>query len=302
MILKTRALKGASSLEEGLDALVLEGGPADHREEPHPHGGEPDRGLDLGDGRRLSGHELLEEGVVAGLVGGLRHFLDHHLAPVLRVLPEVGRDLLDPELGAQALVEVAAGLHLHEVNDAGVLVLLPERQLDGHRGLRGQPVVHGLDRVEEVGPHPVHLVDEGDAGDVVLVGLAPDRLRLGLDAGHRIEDRHRPVEDAERPLHLRGEVDVPGGVDDVDPVVLPEAGGSGGGDRDPPLLLLFHPVHGRRALVDLAELVVDPRVVEDPLGGRGLPGVDVRSDPDVPGALERGGAGHDRVLGAAYQR
>src|SRR5207247_4790481 len=72
-----------------------------------------------------------------------------------------------------------------------------------------------------------------------------------------------------------------------------EAGGGGGGDGDPPLLLLLHPVHGRGALVDLAELVVHPGVIEDPLGGGRLPGVDVGGDPDVAGPLEGRRSRHD---------
>jgi hypothetical protein len=80
---------------------------------------------------------------------------------------------------------------------------------------------------------------------------------------------------------------VPGRVDQVDAMIVPEAGRGGRGDRDPPLLLLLHPVHRRGALVDLAELVDLLRVEEDPLGHCRLAGVDVRDDPDVPGALER---------------
>ena len=51
----------------------------------------------------------------------------------------------------------------------------------------------------------------------------------------------------------------------------------------PRSLLLGHPVHRGRAVVDLADLVVAARVVEDPLGGGGLARVDVRHDPDVAG-------------------
>ena len=88
-------------------------------------------------------------------------------------------------------------------------------------------------------------------------------------------------------------------VDDVDPVLdagpLPEAGGGGGGDGDAPLLLLLHPVHGGRALMDLADLVVLPRVIEDALGRSRLPGIDVRHDADVAITIERGVAGHGSV-------
>ena len=72
---------------------------------------------------------------------------------------------------------------------------------------------------EEVGADAVHLVDEADAGDAVLVGLAPHRLGLRLDAGHGVEHGDRAVEHPQRPLDLDGEVDVAGRVDDVDPVV-----------------------------------------------------------------------------------
>ena len=71
----------------------------------------------------------------------------------------------------------------------------------------------------EVGADAVHLVHEADARHAVLVRLAPHRLRLGLDARHRIEHRDRAIEHAQRPLDFDGEVDVARGVDDVDAVV-----------------------------------------------------------------------------------
>jgi hypothetical protein len=75
-------------------------------------------------------------------------------------------------------------------------------------------------------------------------------------------------------------------VDDVDAMILPEAGRRGGRDGDAALLLLNHPVHRGRAFVDLTDLVVDAGVVEDALGARGLAGIDVRHDADVAGAFE----------------
>ena len=78
-----------------------------------------------------------------------------------------------------------------------------------------------VDAAVELGAGAVELVDEADAGHVVAVGLAPDRLGLRLDAGDAVEHRNRAVEHAQRALDLDGEVDVPGGVDDVDDVVRP---------------------------------------------------------------------------------
>src|SRR5689334_4145510 len=94
-------------------------------------------------------------------------------------------------------------------------------------------------------------------GHVVLVGLPPDRLRLRLHAGHRVEHRDRAVKHPKRALHFDGEVDVARRVDDVDRVVQPGGSRRGGRDRDAALLLLRHPVHGGRAIVDFTDLVVD---------------------------------------------
>ena len=71
---------------------------------------------------------------------------------------------------------------------------------------------------EKVGADLVHLVHERDAGDFVLVGLAPDRLALRLDAVAAVEHGDRAVEDAQRSLDLDREIDVAGSIDDVDAV------------------------------------------------------------------------------------
>ena len=144
----------------------------------------------------------------------------------------------------------------------------------------------------EVGADLVHLVDEHDARDVVAVGLAPDGFGLGLHALVAVEHRHRAVEHAQGTLHFDGEVHVAGGVDDVQALAVPDGGGGGGGDGDPPLLLLLHPVHGRGAVVDFADLMALAGVIEDPLGRRGLAGVDVRHDAEVAVVFDLVIAGH----------
>ena len=58
-----------------------------------------------------------------------------------------------------------------------------------------------------------------------------------------------------------GEVDVTGGVDDVHPMIAPEAGRGRRRDGNAALLLLDHPVHRRGAVVDLADFVVDAGVI-----------------------------------------
>ena len=73
---------------------------------------------------------------------------------------------------------------------------------------------------------------------------------------------------------------------------VPERGGRGRRDGDAALLLLLHPVHGRGAVVHLADLVALAGVIEDPLGRRGLAGIDVRHDAEVAVVLDRMAAGH----------
>jgi hypothetical protein len=248
---------------------------------------------------------VLEIGVQR-LVVVLGHFLQQLRAVLGRDLARVFRNVEGDDLLALLSLE-AQRLHLHQIDDAGELLLGADGHLDAD-GLGGEAVDDGLHRHEEVGADAIHLVDEADARDFVLVGLAPDGLALRLDAVDRVEHRAGAVEHAQRAFDLDGEVDVPRGVDDVDlvdvPMVAgfearqvgrrPEAGGGGGGDGDAALLLLLHPVHHGGAFVDLADLVADAGVEEDALGGRGLARIDVRHDADVAAALEGEGTGHGK--------
>ena len=172
-----------------------------------------------------------------------------------------------------------------EVDHAAEVALGADRQLHD-RGDRVEAVADHRDAALEVGADAVHLVDEAEPRDGVLVGLAPHGLGLGLDAGDRVEHRDRAVEDAQAALDLDGEVDVAGRVDDVDLAVAPLRGGRGRRDRDAALLLLDHVVHHRGAFVHLADLVGAAGVEEDALGRGGLARVDVGHDPDVAGLLE----------------
>jgi hypothetical protein len=111
---------------------------------------------------------------------------------------------------------------------------------------------------------------------------------LRLHAADRAVHHAGAVQHPHRALDFDREVDVPGCIDDVDAVLgevlvhpLPEAGGRGRGDRDAALALLFHPVHYGRAVVYLAHLVRNAGVEQDAFGGRGLTGINVRTDADV---------------------
>ena len=150
-----------------------------------------------------------------------------------------------------------ARLHADQIDEALEVVLRADRQLDGDR--LGAEALHDVvEALEEIGARLVHLVGEDDARNLVLVALAPDRLGLRLDALVGIEHAYRAVEHAQRALDLDGEIDVAGGVDDVEALAVPEGGRRGRRDGDAALLLLLHPVHGGRALMDFADLVALP--------------------------------------------
>ena len=102
------------------------------------------------------------------------------------------RDVDDLLLLAE-LVLVDDGLHPDQVDDPGEIGLRSNRQLHRHR-VRAEALDHGLERAIEVRADSVHLVDVGDSRDPVLVGLAPDGLRLRLDAGHGVKQGDRAVE------------------------------------------------------------------------------------------------------------
>ena len=267
-------------VEQRLHALVLEARAAeDGRERGALAAVEVERGLaDVGL-QAVHLDVLALEVVLHQLVVVLGDGLDQRGAAGLGGLLVLGRDVgLLPLLAEVVLVD--DGLHGDEVDDPAEVRLSADRQLDRDRD-GAEAVDHRLDALVEVRSDAVHLVDVGDPRDAVLVGLAPDRLGLRLDAGYGVEEGDRAVEHAQRALDLDGEVDVARRVDDVDPVVLPGRRGRGRRDRDAALLLLLHPVHDRSALVDLAHLVGPPRVVEDALGRRGLTGIDVSHDADV---------------------
>ena len=277
-------------VEQRLHALVLEGGAAQHRIEGAGQHGLADQPLQ----RRLVRLVAVEKGgqrIVVELDGGFHHLL----AIFLGLVDEVGRDVDIVELRAERLVVPDDALHLHEVDHALEVVLGADRQLDRDR-LRAEAVDDVGKAFEEVGAGLVHLVGEDDARHFILVALAPDGLGLRLDALVGIEHAHGAVEHAKRTLDLDGEVDVAGGVDDVQTLAVPEGRGRSRGDGDPALLLLLHPVHRRGTFVHFADLVALAGIIKNALGGRGLAGVDMRHDTEVAVVLDGMLAGHGLFL------
>ena len=271
------------SIQQLLHADVTPCGAAQHRHHRHVDGRLAQRIVDL---LRLDATRILEE-TLQQVVVILRNRLNQRLAPFEGISHEIlrHRDLTHVLPLRVRLIGPLVGLHLDEIHQSHIARLAADGDLDRH-WLRAEALAHLEHHREKVGPHAIHLVHERQLRHAVLIGLAPHRFALGLHTAHGAEHGHRPVQDAQRTLHLHGEVHVPWGVDDVHlvgfPLACPEGGGSRRRNGDTALLLLHHPVHRGRPLVRLADLVRLPRVEEDTLSGRRFARIDVGHDAYVP--------------------
>ena len=164
------------------------------------------------------GQVALVEVLVHQLFGRLGGGLDHEAARFGALVGEVGRDVAVFELRALRRDVPVDRLHLDQVDHAFEVVFGADRHLHRHR-VGAEARLQLLDDLEEVGAGAVHLVDERQARHGVLVGLAPHGLGLRLHAADGAQHEHRAVEHAQRTLDFDGEVDVPGGVDDVEAVL-----------------------------------------------------------------------------------
>ena len=182
---------------------------------------------------------------------------------------------------------------MNEIDEADEIAFRADGKIEHRRG-RAQTVDDRLHAVIEVRTGTVELVDVAHPRHAIFVGLTPHGFRLRLNAGNAVKRGDRTVEHAQRTFDFDGEVDVAGGVDDVQAVIVPEAGGCCRSDRDATLLLLLHPVHGGSAFMHFADLVGLAGVVKDTLGSRGLAGIDVRHDAEIAIFFQRMAACHGR--------
>src|SRR5262249_57078479 len=133
---------------------------------------EPGANLVVGD--RLAVYELFKELIV--LLGDA---FDHDLAPAAAGFLQVGGDFGDVELCAQRLIAPQDALHFDQIHEAFVPLFAAEGILDGY-GIGLQTLPDSLYGVLVIGAHAIHLVDEADTRDGVLIGLPPHGLGLRL--------------------------------------------------------------------------------------------------------------------------
>ena len=159
---------------------------------------------------------------------------------------------------------------------------------EGLVGPEPEEVGELLRRALDVGLGQVDLVEHRHERQVRVEGQVEVRERLRLDPLGGVDDQDGALARGEAPGHLVGEVDVPRRVDQVQRVGVAvarpvEEAHRVGLDRDPALALEVHRVEH---LVDGLAGIHRPGQLEEPVGERGLPVVDVRDDREVADPLE----------------
>ncbi len=146
---------------------------------------------------------------------------------------------------------------------------------DDVRDLTGIPV--------RVGGGQVDLVEHRNNGEVVVHRQVQVGQRLRLDTLSGVDEQHSPLARLQRTAHLVGEVDVSGGVDQVDDVVLvtdlPRQPNVLRLDGDATLAFDIHPVEVLRAHRTLLHHAGE---LQHPVGQRRLSVIDVGDDAEVP--------------------
>jgi hypothetical protein len=110
---------------------------------------------------------------------------------------------------------------------------------------------------------------------------------LGLNTANRTKYRDRSVQYAQGAFYFYCEVHVAWRVDDINLAVTPQAAGSSGGNRYAALLLLGHPVHSGRPVMNFPDFMNPAGVIQDSFSGSCLAGVNVGHYSDVSSLIQR---------------
>ena len=215
----------------------------------------------------------------------IRQSFDHGLPGHLRLFQKILGNLPHPGLGSQSIGKGNC-LHRYEIHHTLEGVLHPDGYLQSH-GRSSEFFLYVPHHHVEISADTFHLIHKSDSGNPITICLTPNGFRLGLHSTHSAKDSHGTVKHPHRPLHLYRKVHVAGRINNVDEAIPPFTSSSGRSNGNTPLPLLLHPVHGGSTFMNLAHLVVSPRVVQDALGGGGFPGIDMSCYAYISNMLKR---------------
>ncbi len=199
----------------------------------------------------------------------------------------VGRDIDIFKCRAQVFTLPDNVLHADQIDQAVIFGFRTNRQIDDAWRC-AQTVDDHIYTAIEVSTHAVHLVDEAHTRHFIFISLTPDRFGLRLNTRNRIKHSNRTIEHTQATLHLNGEIDVTGGIDNVDAMIPPETGRRSGRDRDAALLLLLHPVHGGIAIMHFADLMGPTGIVQDSFSCGRLTRINMGHNANIAVMVDRG--------------
>ena len=183
------------------------------------------------------------------------------------------------------VIIVNFGFHLYKVDDTFERILRADWQLN-RNSVTFQTVMDHAQNVKEVCTHDVHFVHVDHTWNFVVISLSPNGFRLWFNTALCAHNGYRTVQYTQGTLNFYGEVNMARGVDDIDTVAFPVAGGCSGSNGNTTFLLLNHPVHGRAAVMSLTNFMVNTGVVQDTLGGGSFTSIDVSHNTDVTGEFK----------------
>ena len=266
--------------ERGAAAVLA--GPAQNRHETALQGADPESLVDLLRRQFPFFQEFLDQGVVT-FRGKVKQIVPQRLRLILEVVGDGTRF----QLAAPGRRQV--GLLADQIHHPFETGFPADGQQDGH-GLDLQHFPDFLERLVKIGPFPVHLIDEDQAGQIVPVGRVPDLFGAHLDAVHRVHHHHGGVGHMEGGPGIRQEIVIPGGVGQINRVLFPLIMVKGAGDGDLTFNFLRLVIQDGTAVVDFSQPGGGPRPKEEGLGQRGLAAAPMADQDQV--ADQCGFAGH----------
>ncbi len=154
---------------------------------------------------------------------------------------------------------------------------------DGAGGVDADHILDLFGHAVAVGRRKVDLVQDGDDFVVRVDGVVDVGERLRLDPLRGVHDQQRSFDGAHGAGDLVGEIDVAGGVDQVEDILLAVLGGVVdphrlGLDRDAALAFDVHAVEHLLFHVAVGHGVGG---LDQPVGERGFPVVDMGDDGEI---------------------
>ena len=157
----------------------------------------------------------------------------------------------------------------------------------GKCGIRPKPGYNLLKHPMVIGAGPIQLIDKSHTGDLVAVGLMPDRFTLRFHAFNPGKNYNGAVENTKASFHFGCKIHMTGSINQVDHVILPGKGRCSRGYGNPAFPLVNPKIHHSRPVMNLAHFVRTSGIKQKSLCCSRFPGINMRNNPDIPYSLER---------------